>query len=564
MSALTALLLLTAVAVRANPTPPAADVEPRRELFLAGGALAICSDLSGSACRTAREGGRQASRYRLDEAGLRRAADPMLWAGRGPGQAVVALMLDAAAETLAVRATAAEGVDANALESALAGVCLAPNCAEIDPRRPWSQLLDVERNAVLSALEVPQVAAGRRLLERGAPLDSRVAGGVQVLREFVAAAARRANGRPRIAVVTASAFDPMDPVDFYRSTFHALGADAAWWPVDAAVAAARFELHDCAALPNLRRERLQLSQRERVYPDLAAEQTLFCLAEGSMLAGVQGVFFAGGDQWRLRRAFVDAADAPNPWLLELRAAYAAGRLVVGGTSAGAAVQSGAWMLGNGSVQAALTQPVSTAPPPEPGCDRANRCGGIGADQLSLWPQGGLGLAEGAIVDTHFSERARELRLLVAMQAADARWGYGADETSALHLRESGDRREIRAAGEHGGWVMQRLDGDEAGVTAWYLVPGARLVIKGDDVRLDIDAGTDTPQRPTKPVPASALEPGALRAAAAQLAWRCGRGLKLAAGTHQAELRCGRGQQSWRTPQGGQGIGPLRLKLQRRD
>ncbi len=564
MSALTALLLVTAVAVRANPTPPAAAVEPTRDLFLAGGALAICSDLSGSACRTAREGGRQASRYRLDEAGLRRAADPGLWSGRGPSQAVVALMLDAAAETLAGPATEAEGVDADALESALAGVCLAPSCAEVDPRRPWSQWLDVERNAVLSALEIPQVTAGRRLLERGAPLDSRVAGGVQVLREFVAAAARRTSGRPRIAVVTASAFDPMDPVDFYRSTFSALGADAAWWPVDAAVAAARFELQDCAALPRLRRERLQLSQRERVYPDLAAEQTLFCLAEGSMLAGVQGVFFAGGDQWRLRRAFVDRADAPNPWLIELRAAHADGRLVVGGTSAGAAVQSGAWMLSNGSVQAALTQPVSTAPPPEPGCEPAKRCGEVGAEQLSLWPRGGLGLAEDAIVDTHFSERARELRLLIAMQAADARWGYGADETSALHLRESGDRREIRAVGEHGGWVMQRLDSDDDGVTAWYLVPGARLVIEGAEVRLELDAGVGTAQRPPAAVPASALEPGALRAAAAQLAWRCDDPIELAADAHQAELRCLRGQQSWRAPQGGQGIGPLRLKLQRRD
>ncbi|MCU0952342.1 MAG: hypothetical protein MUC68_15090, partial [Burkholderiaceae bacterium] len=74
-------------------------------------------------------------------------------------------------------------------------------------------------------------------------------------------------------------------------------------------------------------------------------------------------------------------------------------------------------------------------------------------------------------------------------------------------------------------------------------------------RLELDAGVGTAQRPPAAVPASALEPGALRAAAAQLAWRCGRGLKLAADAHQAELRCLPGQHSWRAPQGGQGIGP---------
>lgn len=555
MPALTALLLASALAA-GQPAPP----ESARELVLAGGALAICSDLSPRSCREPPVGGRQAARYRLDAVGIDRVLDPALWrASVRPGIAVLALMLEAARESLAERAV---DVDVEALEAALNAVCLASDCAESDPRRPWSQLLDRERSAILSALELPQAQGRERLRERAAPAQSSVEGGVQVLREFVAAAARRSAGRPRIAVVTASAYDTMDPVDFYRSAFRELGAEAAWWPVDAAVAAARFEAGDCAALPRLRRERLQLSQRERIYPDLALEQTAFCLSDRPMLADVHGVFFAGGDQWRLRRAFVDADDAPNPWLIELRDAHAAGRLVVGGTSAGAAVQSGAWMLGNGSVDAALAQPVSTAPPPEPGCERARSCGAVGADQLSLWTAGGLGLAEGAIVDTHFSERARELRLLLAMQAADARWGYGADETSALLLRESGGRREIRAIGAHGGWVFHRPPGETArdGVMAWYLVPGARLQIDGDKVTLALDTGAGKPERPADAIPNSAVEAGALRAAAQQLAWRCGRGLQFDAGSRRAELRCLKGAQSWRAAAGGQGVGPLRLRL----
>lgn len=564
MPALTTLLLTVAVSLRAErPDPPAAEAAPARELFLAGGALAICADLAPSACRGALPAGRAPSRYRLDAPGMARAVDPALWSGSGPGAAALALMLEAGREAVGPAGGSPEGVDAATLEAALQAVCLAPSCAERDPRRPWSQLLDAERNAIRSALEVPQIGPDRqRRREQARPGASRSAGGVEVLREFVAAAARRAGGRPRIAVVTASASDPMDPVDFYRSAFGELGAEAIWWPVDAASAAARFELADCAALPRLRRQRLQLSQRERIYPDLAIEQAAFCLAGGSVLQGVHGVFFAGGDQWRLRRAFVDAGDQPNPWLVELRAAHAAGRLVVGGTSAGAAVQSGSWMFGNGSVEAALARPVSTAPPPEPGCGRADRCGGVDEDQLSLWPAGGLGLAEGAIVDTHFSERARELRLLIAMQAADARWGYGADETSALLLSETAGRREVRAIGESGGWVFRRAPGQRDSVQAWYLVPGATLRVEGERVELVIAPGTAPATRRATAPPDSALESGALRAAAQQLAGRCGRGLRQSAGAQRVELRCLKGHRSWRSASGGQGIGPLSLDLRR--
>ncbi len=111
------------------------------------------------------------------------------------------------------------------------------------------------------------------------------------------------------------------------------------------------QVYDSALAHRL--ERLRLARREAVYPDLAAEQLAFCRAASDSLPPVHGVFFAGGDQWRLRQAFVDPRDAANPWLQALRAAHAAGRVVVGGTSAGAAVQSGAWMLGNGSVAGKL-------------------------------------------------------------------------------------------------------------------------------------------------------------------------------------------------------------------
>ena len=556
------VLLLPALAAAAPATMP-------RELFLAGGALAVCSDLSTRACATPPEpamDARRPPRFQLDDAGIARAQDPALWTQPGAPDAARRARWWAAAKA----ATGGAELDAAAMEDALAAVCLADACTDADGARPWSSLLDVERSAVLAALEVPALGSeGRRPRERALPARSREQGGVEVLRAFVAAAQARTPGRPRIAVVTASAFDPMDAVDFYRSLFRELGAEAVWWPVDAAAAAARFEQGDCEALPALRVQRLKLAQRERVAPDLAAYQRDHCRSQPALMLQVQGVFFAGGDQWRHRQAFVHGDGRANDWLLELQQAHAEGRVVVGGTSAGAAVQSGAWMLGNGSPEAAVARAARVAVPPEPGCSRASRCGAVPEDALVLWPDGGLRLAEGAIVDTHFSERARELRLLMAMQAADARWGYGADETSALHVREHAGRREITAIGKAGGWVFRRTPAMRDEVEAWYLVPGATLVVEasatadsGEHVALRVDEATSRATRQRMPLPADAFQSGALRAVAQRLAWRCGEGFIVPAAPGRAELRCAEGARGWRAGTGLHGVGPLRLRFLR--
>ncbi|WP_397573902.1 hypothetical protein [Silanimonas sp.] len=563
-----ALLAFTGIGSVAWASAPASA--PTRSLMLAGGALAICSDLSPRACATVpTDATRGPARFRIDDAGIARALDPALWSLPGaPSRDDVAAMLAQAQRSLESGDQGAGPADAARLESALAEACLVEGCAETDRRRPWSVLLDVERAALLAALELPQRSAeDTRPLERALPARSRVRGGVDVLRAFVAEAQARTTGRPKIAVVTASGFDPMDAVDFYVDVFRELGADAVWWPVDAAAAAARFESGDCAALPRLRVERLRLPNREAVYPDLADYQRAHCASQPALMLQVQGVFFAGGDQWRHRQAFVRADDSPNDWLLELRQAHAEGRVVVGGTSAGAAVQSGSWMLGNGDVEAAVSRAARVAPPPEPGCTRGGRCGGLPEDALTLWPAGGLRLAEDAIVDTHFSERARELRLLMAMQAADARWGYGADETSALLLREREGRREIRAVGESGGWVMRRDAAMRDEVEAWYLAPGAVLVVEpsaegGERVSLVLDAEASRATRQRSPLPESAFDAGALRKAAQRLAWRCGASVQLPAAPGVAELRCAEGAQGWKGTSGVQGVGPLRLRFVR--
>lgn len=528
--ALIAALLLAPCAPAAQADPPS-QPQPR-ELFLAGGSLRLCASLSPKDCddpsSVVDAQARSTPRYQLDEDSIDAAADPLLWRGRDAHRtALFAVLTD-------LQTTLGGGPhDEDALRDALAERCVAPSgrvgrCANGNDA-VWRRIDDDHRGAVLAALEQAQTVDGVRRRERASLAHGRSAHGAEILHAFVAAARARAQGTtPRIAVVTASAFDPFDPVDLYLDAFAQAGAEVEWWPVDGALAAAVFEGHGCALLPSLRIERLRLPGRDYVYPDLVAQQDRAC-ADPAALARlperVQGVFFAGGDQWKLRRAFFDADDRPNAWLVALRAAVARGEAVIGGTSAGSAVQSGGPMLSNGSVEQALARGAIAAPPPVPGCARAGSCGAADENALdenafTYWPAGGLALAPALIVDTHFSERARELRLLRLLTDTGQRWGIGADETSALHLRWIDEHAfELRALGASGGWLFDAAsacDGRDLRAQAYYLAPGAALQVDAQGARF---VALPT-QRRTTPEPArarDALDPGALRGLAQRIA-----------------------------------------------
>ncbi|WP_460828283.1 type 1 glutamine amidotransferase family protein [Marilutibacter aestuarii] len=577
------MLLLLAAGCSSTPAGPQAGaakpanditVHPR-ELIMAGGALDLCSSLSPDAClhpgRVTGPNQRGPARYGLDASGREEAL--ALDFGAPARRAAIAAVLDDAATALGSR-----HVDAATLREALASRCVTGSrvrrCASGDADAPWTRLDDDWRSGLMAALEQPQRdETGRRLREATGLDDGRSPHGAAVMKAFVEAARDRADGgRPRIAVVTASAFDPFDPVDFYLDAVRQAGGTAQWWPVDSALEAAVLEGRGCAALPRLRIERLRLPGRARVYPDLVAQQADACADPGSLGSlpdRIDGIFFAGGDQWKLREAFFDDDDRPNAWLRALRARVASGDVVVGGTSAGSAVQSGGPMLSNGSPEQALRQGAQASPPPRPGCSAAGDCvGGLDEDAFTYWPGGGLGLAPGLVVDTHFSERGREARLVRLLADTGARWGIGVDETSALHLRWEGiDRLAINAVGASGGWVFERQEPACAGsprAGAYYLAPGAVLeVAHAGGARLHAVRETGPAQAAAAraTAAANALDPGALRELAQQLALDGGTEAMLATGvdgirarlsTRPGTQRLKAGSSSWAS------VGPLTL------
>ncbi len=135
------------------------------------------------------------------------------------------------------------------------------------------------------------------------------------------------------------------------------------------------------------------------------------------------VWFGGGDQKRLAEVYVGTLVEH-----ELIALLARGG-VVGGTSAGAAIQSRVMIAGGN---------------PEP--------------TIGL----GLDLFRGAIVDQHFRARKREPRLAAAVRQHPACTGFGVDEGTALVVR--GETASVMGAG---GVTRVHAGGPDGVTSIWF-------------------------------------------------------------------------------------------------
>lgn len=201
-------------------------------------------------------------------------------------------------------------------------------------------------------------------------------------------------------------------------------------------------------------------------PEAGAESLAFWRAQGALdarvldlaepasalteIAAADLLWIGGGDQNRFMAA-LEAAGAVEA----VRARWRAGA-VVGGTSAGAAVLSGAMIVGGESAD--LT---------------AVRAGGtVLAEGLGLWP--------GTIVDQHFFERQRCNRLLAAVLDRPALIGIGIGESTAVVVHGDG-RCEVLGVGS-----VMVLDARRAAVRS--VEPGALRTTRG--ITLDLHRDGD--------------------------------------------------------------------------
>ncbi|MGO0062766.1 cyanophycinase [Brevibacillus fluminis] len=132
----------------------------------------------------------------------------------------------------------------------------------------------------------------------------------------------------------------------------------------------------------------------------------------AQIAETNALFFVGGDQARITKAFYNPDGSNTKALDAVWDVYNKGGMIAG-TSAGAAIMSKT-MIANTDSLGALLNGV-TYDDTKPG----------------LWVTKGLGFFNGGIVDQHFSKRGRLGRLVVALVAEKQKYGFGIDENSAM-------------------------------------------------------------------------------------------------------------------------------------
>lgn len=279
---------------------------------------------------------------------------------------------------------------------------------------------------LLALLPVTGYSAGPLILVGGGLKDDNTA----IYQRLIQLAG--GNGQARIGVITAASIPESDDPDagtadaanskangeFYAQLLETYGAaDAQWIPIDLD----------------------QISNNSN--PQVVAQ-----------INSMTGFFFGGGDQSRLTQTLQTATRADSPALAAIRARHNAGA-VLAGTSAGTAIMVQGPMVTGGESYDGLRYGVYTSP---------------GGDDLSYDMQGGFGFFNYGLLDTHFSERGRQGRIVRLADHTQVPFAFGVDENTALLVQNNATlgQVEMEVIGENGVFIFD-LRNKERGTGSSY-------------------------------------------------------------------------------------------------
>nr|WP_315202950.1 hypothetical protein [uncultured Albidiferax sp.] len=357
-------------------------------------------------------------------------------------------------------------------------------------------LSNAEKAVLRSAFVDPNAQTNRKIEARTVKFLSNQAS-LDIYTQFVQAAKRMAGGgKPKIGVVTASADNAFFDADINIWALKSAGAEVVYLPfngglrkaMDANQCSQVVFHYDAYANTNTVGDALHMDQ---VYPDLAAAQSAACNNPGGLISTVQslhGIYFSGGDQARhLESLFTKSGSlfTASAELTALRSRFEQGNLVVAGTSAGNHIQGGGtWkgldvpMIGGGDTYAALTGGFSQ------GSGAALETPGA----ASRYAKGGHGFFAYGVLDSHFSQRTREGRLVRATQESGMDYGFGVDENTALVVgkKTSNGGTNMSVLGAGGVWVVDVRTAIASGSpTGNYTVSGVKVhyLVQGDTLSI---------------------------------------------------------------------------------
>lgn len=397
------------------------------------------------------------------------------------------------------------------------------------PTQSHAAHLTLAEGAVLRSALVERGAQPPRKVQTRSILFSSNRASAAIATQFVAAA-RAVNGgkTPLIGVVTASAGPhPFVDRDINVFALQSAGAEVVYLPLEGGFRQA-LDADDCSKLryyydsyANTNPERV-VYHADLQFPDLAQQQQAFCADRGralnETLGRLSGIYFSGGNQARHLESLTskDAAGnytLPSAQLTILQQRHAQGKLVVAGTSAGNHIQGGGlWrgkpvpMIGGGDSYDVLRSGFQQGQGPAGDAPALGLSEQTTTYAPAIYPLGGLGVFRFGVLDSHFSKRAREARLIRATHEGAMDYGFGVDENTALLVSQADadGTTHFSVLGAGGVFVADMRTATAvtdlqrrfsiSGVRAHFLLPGDRALIHaaGD---LQVSLSTNAPILP---------------------------------------------------------------------
>ncbi|WP_371185749.1 cyanophycinase [Thalassotalea maritima] len=484
------------------------DEKRLSKLFLVGGGLKTCSSFNQSQCLNGAmiKGGKSESRYQVSKQQLSLLANHQ------------ANFSDAEFHALM---TVLTNISQIAKQQVLSKSKLRELIRIYDRNQVIKNLNDFKYFLLHDLLEVRVAESEQRVIEKVDLASSKDVFSKELYYAFVNHAKNNSDtDKPYVVVLTASARDPFEAADFYQQVFAQAGANSEWLPLDATLNKAWQQKADnadiCLELDNIRLRENGSTNRQSVYRDLYLKQQQACEDKRLILnkiANADGLFINGGDQSLTRKAFLNDDGSDNEVLALIKQKLNQGHFVVGGTSAGTAVMSGGQyrgkptvMISNGRSETALQRGAKADVLPIEGCQKTNTCDdNLLNTDLTYHSQGGLGLVNFAIMDTHFSERGRQGRVAILAEQTQASFVLGVDEATAVVIdwpSMNGVTKEhaidFSVVGAKGVFVLQPKAARKAMIH--YLTRGDTATIRGDDIEVKFNKSPSdlninvTPQR----------------------------------------------------------------------
>lgn len=187
--------------------------------------------------------------------------------------------------------------------------------------------------------------------------------------------------------------------------------------------------------------------------------------------------FGGGDQSYVTEAFFDVDPETGAWIetpvyTALRERFEAGA-VVAGTSAGTTAQTSSPMITAGeSYEALLNDPISLVGSPS-----------LDERDLHYNPLGGLGFFDYGLLDSHFSERGRQGRIIRLAAELNVDFAYGVDENTALIVNDANTPDvNMEVLGEGGVFIADLSEARVGEIDGYWSIAGVKVsyLTEGDE------------------------------------------------------------------------------------